>query len=65
MIYLPGRMHEKLQTEMFLELNVDFNIPISGERRLFDIDVDTLDKLDLESGDVIVSRWFKPISRYF
>src|ERR1022692_1315829 len=64
MLYLPGRIHEKLQTEMFLWINIDFVISVSGEKRMITSLSEEFDTLTLKKGDVIVSRWFKPLSRY-
>lgn len=66
MDYHPGNIHESLQKEFVVELNVDFNVPISTRLRFHELDfVDGVDEcVPLNAGDILVVRWFRPYSAY-
>ena len=60
MIYQPGFLHEKLQTEIAIELIADFNMPIC-RTRLSDSDYeDDVDVIQLKENDIIIVKWFRP-----
>jgi hypothetical protein len=65
MIYNPGHIHESLKKERYYEIKKSFVMLICIDKSIADFakveDWDSTEALSLESGDIIVTRFNKPI----
>lgn len=66
MEYLPGNISPRYQEEVFFSLLNDFNVCLLKKRysETTLLDDSEFTTLSLKKGDIMVTRWFKPPSRY-
>ncbi len=60
MEYISGQIHESFQRLRYVELLIDFNIPILEERWVNSTADTNYPLLELTKGDILAIRFFKP-----